>query len=289
MALPKPNLDDRTFQNLVDEAKRLIPRYCPEWTDHNVSDPGVTLIELFSYMVESLIYRVNRVPEKSYITFMELMGVRLQEPAAARTELTFWLTASPSEALTVAQGTEVATVQTASEAAVNFTTDFDLVINPPRLFACLTSPDERSFNDRTRALEYANEPFPAFDAQPQPGNAFYLGFESELSNHILTIDLDIREIAGISIDPKDPPLAWEAFCKLASGNNGWVEAEVVGDTTKGLNGGGRITLFCPPPDGAPIDRQQERLLVTLSHNSGAQRAQRRWLQLFTEDFGPAGR
>ncbi|HMQ35597.1 MAG TPA: putative baseplate assembly protein, partial [Chloroflexaceae bacterium] len=89
MPLPTPNLDDRRFQELVDDARRAIPRYCPEWTDHNVHDPGITLIELFAHMVETMLFRLNRVPEKSYITFMELMGVRLQEAAAARTDLTF--------------------------------------------------------------------------------------------------------------------------------------------------------------------------------------------------------
>ena len=61
--LPAPNLDDRTFQGLVDEAKRLVQQRCPEWTDHNVSDPGVTLIEAFAQMVDQLIYRLNRVPD----------------------------------------------------------------------------------------------------------------------------------------------------------------------------------------------------------------------------------
>ena len=62
MALPAPNLDDRTFQDIVDEAKRLIPRYTPEWTNHNLSDPGVALIELFAWMSEMVLYRVNRCP-----------------------------------------------------------------------------------------------------------------------------------------------------------------------------------------------------------------------------------
>ena len=53
MSLPVPSLDDRRFQDFVDEAKRLIPRYCPDWTDHNVSDPGITLIELFAWMTKS--------------------------------------------------------------------------------------------------------------------------------------------------------------------------------------------------------------------------------------------
>ena len=62
MSLPAPNLDDRRFQDLVDDAKRMVQQRCPEWTDHNVSDPGVTLIETVAYMVDQLIYRLNRVP-----------------------------------------------------------------------------------------------------------------------------------------------------------------------------------------------------------------------------------
>ena len=77
MPLPLPNLDDRRFQDLVDDARRLVQRRCPEWTDHNVSDPGITLIETFAYLVDQVLYRLNRVPERSYVTFLELMGVEL--------------------------------------------------------------------------------------------------------------------------------------------------------------------------------------------------------------------
>ena len=79
MALPAPNLDDRRFQDLVDDAKRLIARSCPEWTDHNVSDPGVTLIELFAHMTDQLIYRLNRVPDRQYVTFLDLIGVHFEK------------------------------------------------------------------------------------------------------------------------------------------------------------------------------------------------------------------
>ena len=83
MALPAPNLDDRRFQELVDEAKRMVMQRCPEWTDHNVSDPGVTLIETFAYMTDLLLYRLNRVPERRYVKFLELIGLRLFPPTAA--------------------------------------------------------------------------------------------------------------------------------------------------------------------------------------------------------------
>jgi predicted phage baseplate assembly protein len=70
MSLPAPNLDDRRFQDLVDDAKRLVQQRCPEWTDHNVSDPGVTLIELFAWMTDQLVYRLNRVPDRVYVKFL---------------------------------------------------------------------------------------------------------------------------------------------------------------------------------------------------------------------------
>ena len=50
--LPTPNLDDRTFQGLVDDARRLVHRRCPEWSEHNISDPGITLIETVAMMVD---------------------------------------------------------------------------------------------------------------------------------------------------------------------------------------------------------------------------------------------
>ena len=72
--LPEINLDDRTFQDLVSEARTRIALSCPEWTEHNVSDPGITLIELFAWMTELTIYRLNRVPDKLHVVLLELLG-----------------------------------------------------------------------------------------------------------------------------------------------------------------------------------------------------------------------
>ena len=93
MALPAPNLDDRTFQDIVDEAKRLIPRYTPEWTNHNLSDPGVALIELFAWMSEMVLFRVNQVPDRLFVHFLNLVGIEPFPPSVARADLTFWLSA----------------------------------------------------------------------------------------------------------------------------------------------------------------------------------------------------
>src|SRR6202049_2686177 len=97
MPLVTPQLDDRRPQDIVDEAKTRIPRYCPEWTDHNVSDPGVTLIELFAWMTDIVLYRLNKVPDRDYLTFLELIGARPHPEVPASAELTFWLAAPQPE------------------------------------------------------------------------------------------------------------------------------------------------------------------------------------------------
>src|SRR5258705_3457415 len=109
MSLPVPNLDDRSWKQIVDEAVRLIPRYCPEWTHHNTSDPGVTLLELYAWMTEMVIYRLNNVPEKNFLTFLDLIGVRLQPPQPAPAVLELTTRARAERALDGEQGKQQGT------------------------------------------------------------------------------------------------------------------------------------------------------------------------------------
>src|SRR5882757_9248132 len=89
MPLPLPNLDTRRWADLVDEARALIPRFAPEWTDHNVHDPGITLIELAAWLTEQLIYRVNRVPDRFRRKFLDLAGYAPRPPRPSRVVLEF--------------------------------------------------------------------------------------------------------------------------------------------------------------------------------------------------------
>ncbi|MEL6814793.1 MAG: putative baseplate assembly protein [Cyanobacteria bacterium J06598_3] len=142
--LPKSNLDDRTFEDLVQECLLRIPRYCPEWTNYNPGDPGVTLIELFSWLVHQMLFRFNQVPRRNYVAFLELLGIRLQPPTPALTELTFYLTKEQSVAIHILAGTEVATVRTENQPAIVFSTQEDLTIARPRIRHILqgeTSPN----------------------------------------------------------------------------------------------------------------------------------------------------
>lgn len=239
MAIPDPQLDDRRFQEIVNEAKQLIPRFCPEWTDHNVSDPGVTLIELFSYMVDMLLYRVNRVPDKMYLRFMDLLGIRVADATPARTRLMFALTAAQEVAVTIPSGTEVSTVASPHEEPVSFTTDENLVLFPPVLRNCLVSPDEVTFATVIGDLDSGG--FQAFRDTPLPGDGVYFGFAEDISSHLISVAFDAA-VAGIGIDPRDPPLAWEAWCGDVEG---WTRVTVDSDSSGGFNEQGNVVMELP--------------------------------------------
>src|SRR6266850_264883 len=74
MPFQLPNLDDRAYADLVEEALGLIPRYAPEWTNYNPSDPGITLIELFAFLTDMLLYRLNRVTDDNTRKFIKLLN-----------------------------------------------------------------------------------------------------------------------------------------------------------------------------------------------------------------------
>ena len=134
-----PNLDDRSWQDIVDETRALIPKYAPDWTDHNPSDPGITLIELFAWIVEGMIYRLNRVPEKNYVEFLNLIGITRDPATPARTDLTFSL--SGAGPVPIPAGTQVATPQTETEGSIIFETDENLTALPINLTHCLLIED----------------------------------------------------------------------------------------------------------------------------------------------------
>jgi baseplate J-like protein len=107
MPLQAPNLDDRTFAQLVEAARERIIATCPEWSDLSLSDPGMALIEAFAFITETLIYRLNRVPEKAYIEFLRLLGVNLLPPEAAGATLLFKLAKAAAKPVEIPRGTRV--------------------------------------------------------------------------------------------------------------------------------------------------------------------------------------
>ncbi len=139
--IPPPKLDDRSFEDIVEEAIGLIPRYAPEWTNHNPSDPGITLLELAAWMTDLILYRLNRVPEKNYVAFLNLLGIKLKPPRAAKALLQFALVEQATQQR-VPAGSTVSTPQAAEEETVAFETTRDLVLSNVALDRCFSYFDE---------------------------------------------------------------------------------------------------------------------------------------------------
>ncbi|MEU3709887.1 putative baseplate assembly protein [Streptomyces catenulae] len=238
MALPSPNLDDRRFQQFVDDAKRYIQQRAPEWTDHNVSDPGVTLVETVAHMADQIVYRLNRVPEKNHLAFLDLVGITLFPPSAARTELTFWLSAAQDEPVVVPLGTEAATVRADSEDAVVFATERELTVVPSSLAHLAVQNEGQPVTDRTSDLQEGQDLL-CFAEAPRPGDCMLLGLSAAVPHCAVALRLDSR-VDGVGVDPRQPPLVWEAWTA-----DGWAACEVDQDTTGGLNRPGDVVLHVP--------------------------------------------
>ncbi|MCU1381230.1 MAG: hypothetical protein JWN29_4213 [Acidimicrobiales bacterium] len=256
MSLPSPNLDDRRYQDIVDEAKRLIPSYTPEWTNHNLSDPGVALIELFAWMSEMLLFRLNQVPDRLYTKFLDLVGIEPYPSSSAKTDLTFWLSSAQADAVRVPVGTQVGTPYAERETPVLFTTLEDLLINQPVLTAAVTTlaEDIELVTDVWEDLRYPTATIPCFGSLPQPlpGDCFNLGFEGSLAGNVIRLDVEAT-IEGIGVDPRNPPLSWEVWA-----GESWIPVVVHEDTTGGLNRDGSVLLLVPMAH-APLTLGTKRL------------------------------
>ena len=247
MPLPAPQLDDRRFQDIVDQAKRMIPQYCPEWTDHNVSDPGVALIELFAWMTDLLLYRVNQVPDKMYTSFLELLGVRLDPPRAAHVPVTFHLSAAQSGDVVIPEDTEIATIRTETNPAIVFSTERSATIRRPMLAGAFTRDIERRGEGEwvehdLAQIDMPGRGIPVFSAQPEPGDAFYLAFHGDMSKHVLAIIVDCQTAHGVGVDPTRPPMVWEVW---QGGSERWAKCDLEYDGTGGFNWSGETVLHLP--------------------------------------------
>src|SRR5262245_6422009 len=171
--IPSPKLDDRTFNDIVEEAISMIPRYAPEWTNHNPADPGITLIELAAWMTDLLLHRLNQVPEKNYVAFLNLLGIKLRAPRAAKALLQFNLVEGATKQR-VPRGTQVSTPQATEEQTVTFETGRDLVVTAVRPDRCFSYFDD-TYSDNSRFLTAAPDGgFEAFGGAQRVERYLYL-------------------------------------------------------------------------------------------------------------------
>ncbi len=153
MPLQIPKIDDRRYQDLLDEALNRIPVHNPEWTNFNRSDPGVTLIELFAFMTESLLYRANLIPERNRLKFLQLLGIPLNSATSARGIVTFLNERGLPKTITLDSGLEI------SAGEVPFRTTRGLDVLPIEGKVYFKRPVK---NEETEILDYYRQLYASF-------------------------------------------------------------------------------------------------------------------------------
>ena len=174
MPLEPPNLDTRTFDQLVRELRLRIPRYTPEWTDFNESDPGMTLVELFAWLTETILYELNRVPDRNYLKFLQLLNMELRPAQPAVADLEFTPRAG-ANVRTVLAGSKLAAQPASGGEPLIFETETDLAPTPVPLLDVQVF-DGTAFTVRTPENQTAGLPYRPLGFAPQLGSALYLGF-----------------------------------------------------------------------------------------------------------------
>ncbi|HSK74531.1 MAG TPA: baseplate J/gp47 family protein [Pyrinomonadaceae bacterium] len=172
MPLQIPKIDNRRYQDLLDEAVSRIPIHNPEWTNLSRSDPGITLIEIFAFMTESLLYRANLIPERNRLKFLQLLGIPLNPATSARGIVTFLNERGLKDTITLNSGTEVS----AGEIPFQIERGLDVLPVEGRVYF-----KRRIKNPETEVLDYYRQLYASFQGAPLETN----------------VDLEIYETAAL--------------------------------------------------------------------------------------------
>jgi hypothetical protein len=241
LSLPLADLDDRTFEEIVKEALSRIPTYAPEWTDHNIHDPGITFIELFAWLAEMQMYRLNRISDRNYRKFLKLVGIsKLETARSAEVDLTFHL--NGGETVHVPKGTRVAAMDPISGEDIVFETEHDLKVVDIKLSAILSCPASGAVVDNYEANRNKNVYYHAFGYMPMVGDELHLGFNKSLTDKEVTLAfyLDENDRSGTGSHDRDDvyPSATVSW-HYADGSRDGLEIE---DGTMHLTLSGKIRI-----------------------------------------------
>ena len=238
--LPKPNLDDRTFAQLADEAVKLIPGIAPEWTDHNLSDPGIMLIELFAWLSETSLYRLNLITDRHRLKYLRILGSDRLPQMPARIDLTF----DSVKATPLKKGQGIITEVSGSE--ICFELEEDIIVAPVKLLKIIVDEMTGGIHDRTRMNAQADQFFAVFGLNVQKDCALYLGFDKPSDTLSFTCYLYEKDLIPPGKHGNEPEydfrnasLRWEI---MTGDGVSWETVTPAKDATKDYKNSGRIVF-----------------------------------------------
>jgi predicted phage baseplate assembly protein len=259
MPLEAPQLDTRTFEELVRLAQLRIPRYTQEWTNFNDSDPGMTLVQLFAWLTEMMLYQMNRVPERNYIKFLKLLNLELRPAKPAQAHLTFTATAGAAVVESVRQRTQVEAQPPEGGDPLVFETaaGLDLIRVP---LSDVQVYDGAAFTVVTQANQGPGTPLRPLGWTPQVGSALYLGFQQTQPPVVgrpfpqemrLRVFLPAEVQAGVAQNCREvqqapaPPVTLEWEYKPTATAQRWQRLNVYEDSSTAFTREGYILLEGP--------------------------------------------
>ena len=241
----RPSSTTATSTTWYAEARALIPRYAPEWTNHNESDPGITLLQLFAWFTDLLLYRVNQVPERTYIKFLQLLGIQTRPATPAVVDVTFTTARKDLDAI-VPAGTQVAAAGADGQPVV-FELEQAFVAIGPQL-AGVQVHDAFSYRDVTTANAAGGQGIEPFGAHAHTGAALLLGFDTPaaMTGQAITLMAYQRQPqetatvqAGFDASLVPPPAT---FAYEYWDGQGWEALALIADETRGFTATGRIVV-----------------------------------------------
>jgi hypothetical protein len=233
--IPVPNLDDRDWRAIKDSLVKEIPKRCPEWTDWNVSDPGITLIELFSMGIEELIYRLNQVLPKHMREYLNMIGVTLTPPSVSKAMEFFKLSAPQTFDVYLRKGFEIATAGSGEDQVI-FTTDEDLTIHAARIYKCL-GYQEGAYSDSSSYADGSLGAFNPLSKALAEGDILYLAYQENNYFEKLIVSVETPRVGDIEG-------VWEYYRALPDGTFEWTELEIK-DETEVFSKSGEVTFSIP--------------------------------------------
>ncbi len=253
-AFPKNvNLDNKKFDDIVNEARTLLARYGKEWTDYNFSDPGITFIELFAWLAEMQIYQLNRVTDANYRKFLKLVGMTPAFAQPARVDITFEDGDNNLEQINT--GSQVITEIGAEK--IKFETEEPLTIIAGKIKSILTTFDYQTI-DNTISNEKGDVYFAAFGERAPVGAALQLGFDNSFPGKEIRISFvlyveDLKSEGKHDFEPSalfpSVTLIWEYKTK-----GKMKTLSVKKDTTHALTRSGRVVFVWP----SDIDKDEDK-------------------------------
>ncbi len=251
-----PVIDDRSYDDIIAEIRTRIARYTPEWqpvwSDVNDNDPGITMMQVFAWLSEILIYRLGKVPEHNYLKFLQLLGIELNPAEPAIAEIWFPVKASYTEAFVIVPArTQVSAQSDNSSRPIIFETDQALTALTAVLDK-VQAYDGFSYRDVSSDNDEAVSGYEPFGPLANADSALLLGFDYSAAMPEIEFDLAVS-VVDVNASNTDVSCSLPQTTVYASAElvweywqgSDWVEMSIRKDDSNAMVQSGHVKIKFP--------------------------------------------